>query len=76
MFQPPALPAFPKLHLNLTQSKKETKGMNVELIRSLNDSIIKEQGKNKDTMLLGKAGNALNLQHYCLKLSNHLINPL
>lgn len=75
MFQPPALPAFPKLHLNLTQSKKETKGMNVELIRSSNDSIIKEQGKNKDTILLRKAGNTLNLQ-YCFKLSNHLINPL
>jgi len=45
MFQSPALPAFPKLHLNLTEAKKETKGMNIELIISLNDSIRKEQGK-------------------------------
>lgn len=44
VFQPPALPAFPKLHLNLTETKKETKGMNVELISSLNDSIRKQQG--------------------------------
>lgn len=28
VFQSPALPAFPKLHLNLTEAQKETKGMN------------------------------------------------
>lgn len=32
VFQSPALPAFPKLHLNLTEVKK-IRGMNVELIR-------------------------------------------
>lgn len=31
MFQSPALPAFPKLHLNLTETKKETKGINIGL---------------------------------------------
>lgn len=76
MFQSPALPAFPKLHLNLTEAKKERKGMNVKPITSSNDSIRKEQGKNKDTILLRKAGNALNLQYYCLKLSNYLISLL
>lgn len=44
VFQSPALPAFPKLHLNLTEEKKETKGRNVELISSLNNSIRKKKG--------------------------------
>lgn len=44
VFQSPALPAFPKFHLNLTEAKKETKGMSVELISSLNYPIRKKQG--------------------------------
>lgn len=50
--------------------------MKLEQIRPLNDSIRKEQGKNKDTILLRKSGNAINLQYYCFKLSNYLISPL
>lgn len=72
MFQSPALPALPKLHLNLTEAK-ETKGMTVELISSLNYSIRKKQGYHT---LLRKAGSVLNLQYYCFQLSNYLINPL
>lgn len=75
MFQSPALPAFPKLHLNLIGPKKEIKRMNVEIIRPLYDSIRKGQVKNKHTTLIGKADNALNLQYYCFKLANYLISP-